>query len=299
MRCLLRRQQPSAVARCFLPSHTSSLLCVTRFLLTDKGRRDGADEDACSATACSDSGQVDETLELNIYRPDDQQDPQLHSATERFIRTIITTSDEQEWRDMLAAAIRLNTLREHHLRAVIRGVHQSKYDVVATVKRSRVAKSPSHCTPSTRLQRAVGVVQMAVEEGYRVAAESVHTLVVFLLRAAAADKGAHTSGGNSESCSFDHECPTQLAHTTRAAVWHFLSWMERHDYHIMSTAVLEMLENIITDETATGESCSVQHNRLVYVRGERERLLSGPSRLMGWSVGRYVPIEAAPDDDRK
>nr|CCC95237.1 unnamed protein product [Trypanosoma congolense IL3000] len=215
----------------------------------------------------SDLVDLDESLTVNIYRPHREGEATLNDATAAYIRTLITTPDEQEWKDMLVAAIRLNTWREHHLRAVLRSVHQSTYDVEVTLNKRENQKCS--CTPSTRLCRATGVVQTAVEEGYRVEPSSVHALLVILLRG---------SGAWPASTATDKEAmgtpPRQL--TTCAAVWQFLSWMERHNYRVMSAPVLQALERIVGDgggEVSSGEQrVSVRQNRLEYLNREHKLL---------------------------
>lgn len=233
---------------------------------------------------------MDESMTINVCRLSKEQDSALHVATRTYLHTLITTTDEQEWKDMLVAAIRLDTWREHHLRSVLRSVHQSQYDV-DTVE-GRHGKIKSNCTPSTRLQRALGVVQTAVEEGYRVTPESVHALLVILLRAAGADITA-SSGAAGE--------PTpQSQLTNSAAVWQFLSWMERNDYHVMSDAVLQSLEKIIEenvgDRSAGEHHMSVSQNRLDYLRREHRLLRQDcPSSLSERRGARGVPVRRETD----
>lgn len=72
---------------------------------------------------------VDDDLHVNIYRPPmSPEERERREKTERFIRVVLTTAEEQEWKDMVMAALRLGTLKEHHLDAVVRGVRLLKYD---------------------------------------------------------------------------------------------------------------------------------------------------------------------------
>ncbi|RNF00258.1 putative heat shock protein-like protein [Trypanosoma conorhini] len=90
----------------------------------------------------------------------------------------------------------------------------------------------------------------------------------------------------------------------RSTLWQFLAWMERHDYHVMSTAVLEDLERVIEDaahEGRSGERTSgVRQNRLEYLQRERDRLLRGgqTSSQRGGNRREVRPV-TVPDDGCK
>ncbi|KEG07297.1 putative heat shock protein-like protein [Trypanosoma grayi] len=233
---------------------------------------------------------MDEAMTINVYRPHSEEEAPLQEATRRFLCVLITTPAEQEWRDMLSAAIRHNTWREHHVRAVLRSVHGTQYEDGSARALCGLSKCPTS-TPGMRLERAVGVVQTGVDEGYRAESESVHALLVVLLRASLPDPAAGATGANTKTPPL----------TTRAAVWQFLAWMERHDYHVLSDATLRALEHVAEDDAlgATSQqlASSVRQNRLEYLRSEHDRLCQGDTatRRSQRRVGRVLPV-AEPDD---
>ncbi|RNF08064.1 putative heat shock protein-like protein [Trypanosoma rangeli] len=275
-----------------------ALLCVRRGCCQNPGGGGPTSSVVPPSTVeLQDALDMDGEITLNVYRPYGEQDTPHRDATRRFLYTIITTTDEQEWKDMLAAAIRLNTWREHHLRAVLRSVHQTQYDI-GGAQGGREAAQAGGCTPATRFQRALGVMQTAVDEGYAPAPESVHALLVVILRAA-------LPGAESSVAETTFKEPQQhLLLVPRAAVWQFLAWMERHNYHVMSTAVLEDLERVIEDDTQEGmnggRTGGVRQNRLEYLQRERDGLLGGhkSSSKRGGNRREVRPV-TVPDDGCK
>lgn len=231
---------------------------------------------------------MDETMTVSVYRPHGKEGAPQQDATRRFLHTIITSPGEQEWKDMLSAAIRLGTWREHHVRAVLRAVHQSQYDGGHS--------SGAASTPATRLHRALGIVRSAVDEGYPVAPESVHALLVILLRALTQEPAA--AAGKTD----DGPSPQGPLLADCAVIWQFLAWMERHNYHVMSTAVLEALEGVVDDgvlDRMSGErKSSVRQNRLEYLRNEHARLTRNiQSSVHGKEKGREARPMTTPDDE--
>ncbi|ORC88483.1 heat shock protein-like protein [Trypanosoma theileri] len=248
---------------------------------------------------------MDEEMAVSVHRPYSEDEASQQAATRRFLRALITTPDEQEWKDMLSAAIRLNTWREHHIRAVVRSVHQTQYDDDCNSKALTAGGRFKHTgsTPAKRLQRAVGVVQTAVDEGYQAAPESVHTLLVVLLRAASTVPSIAASATTGVTMDQQKQV-SQPPLTTHAAVWQFLAWMERNNYHIMTAEVLQGLERVVDDvaqEDATQKrSGSVRQNRLEYLRRERDGLYcADPSQLLCREKCRGAPPVTMPNDARK
>ncbi|KAH9599641.1 hypothetical protein LSM04_000272 [Trypanosoma melophagium] len=248
---------------------------------------------------------MDEEMAVSVRRPCSEHEAPLQVATRRFLRVLITTSDEQEWKDMLSAAIRLNTWREHHVRAVLRSVHQTQYDddehgdCGAPTAGGRLKFTGS--TPARRLQRAVSVVQTGVDEGYRAAPESVHALLVALLRAAPTRPCSATGTPTAGVAVDTQKQVSQPPLTTHATVWQFLAWMERNNYHVMTAEVLQGLELVVDDgaqEDATQKrSGSVRQNRLEYLQRERDGLRrAGPSENLSGTKRRGTLPPTVPND---
>ncbi|EAN96248.1 hypothetical protein, conserved [Trypanosoma cruzi] len=298
MQLLLRRMLciRARTVRCVL-NKDGGLLCLSRGCChTPKNGRVNSSVESCPTVELPDALDMDEAMTLNVYRPYGEKEAPLQEATKQFLYTLITTPDEQEWKDMLAAAIRLDKWREHHLRAVLRSVHQTQYDI-AVSQGGREGKIKGGCTPATRLQRALGVMQTSVDEGYHPTPESVHALLVVLLRAILRGHGNDVTGTDLK------ELKRQSPLTTHEVVWQFLAWMERHNYHVMSAAVLEDLERLIEGFTREGKNekrtCEVRQNRLEYLRNERDLLLEGSQLLSKRGVNRKeLPPVTVPDGDR-
>ncbi|CCW69845.1 unnamed protein product [Phytomonas sp. Hart1] len=230
----------------------------------------------------------EEDLALNIFNRLDglsEEEKHKHACTEAFVRIVITTPSEQEWKDMMAAALREGTWREHHFEAILSGVRLLKYDI-------------GQSTPTQRLRRAHAILIFWVEEttvelqssSERPTNRVVCTLLTQLLRSAM-QKHAPPAAHSSNELSPTEAGPSEVSFRR---VWRFLAWMELHGYHIHSFELVDKLERCVDEDNdghAEGEkgaaegpeseirsgaaqyaSVSTRQNRLEYLRGERARL---------------------------
>lgn len=151
-----------------------------------------------AASANKQRGEEDseEDLRLTIYRPSHTpEQAERRAKTDVFLCLLLTLPRSQDWRDMLAAALRAATWRPHHLSAILRGVQLSKYNEPAAYVRScagasapslhtasspsvsclsnamraaiadAAATAPPTSTPTARLRRAREVLVFCAEEG--------------------------------------------------------------------------------------------------------------------------------------
>lgn len=227
----------------------------------------------------------EEELQVNIYKPTRTAEEEArHRQTEQFISTLLTTRDEQEWRDMLSAALRLCTWRERHLAAVVRGITLLKYNTSEKEERREQQQQqrapPLPSTPTSRLRRACEMVKFIVEEGpvipaspaaptegdtegqdkaheereamLRPSNDVVQRLFVLLLNAATASlNSSHQKDYNYNS----------VAVAPPRDVWSFLSWMELHHYTLTSTALLDVLETMVDADEGNEGQRSNHHNK--------------------------------------
>lgn len=170
------------------PHHNSALKRTSVLLCNSNSNSSNTHDDADDGNEgvtifCPDSGLSPEEVERK-------------RKTDAFVRAVLTTADEQEWRDMLSAALRLGVWREHHLQAVLRGVKLNKYNgpivsidddiksntsthsardgggttvdgpspADATIASSSSPSPLRHSTPMQRLERAKNILVFTEEE---------------------------------------------------------------------------------------------------------------------------------------
>ncbi|CAM42617.1 conserved hypothetical protein [Leishmania braziliensis MHOM/BR/75/M2904] len=131
--------------------------------------------------------------------------------------------------------------------------------------------APASSTPSTRLQRARDILIFCTEEGGVHAAPSAEGLFVGVSKAplSSAEEASRPSKAFAPSAAAAHHLlvlllqaaqrgasatsPLSDPNTTTQPVasfhdvWSFLAWMELHEYHILSNAVLDALEAVVDE----------------------------------------------------
>lgn len=252
---------------------SSGLANVGRSSEKGKGEEPSADED--------------EDLKLNIYQPPQSPDEKRRQVqTQRFLRLLLTTPEEQNWKDMITAALRHGTWKPHHMEAVLHGIQLNLYNEApsaeATLRHRGVSQrdGSASTTPTQRLRRARDILIFCKEEGALHESEHdtgkmansgssatghvrntsstpssamVHHLLVCLLNAAlrsSTGEAAVTAAKTEDSLS---QYPSAPPLSTFSEVWTFLAWMELHGYHLLSNAVIDTLETVVdTDEESNG-----------------------------------------------
>ncbi|CCW65606.1 unnamed protein product [Phytomonas sp. EM1] len=234
----------------------------------------------------------EEDLTLQVFRELDgvsTEERHRRACTADFLRAVLTTPREQEWRDMIAAALREGTWREHHFEALLRGVRLLRYDEAGS-------------TPTRRLRRTHGVLifwrEEAAAEAERPSNRVVGALLTQLLRAAKQHRAPlpfssaspsqppRQRQGAAAASNSPEELPSSEAEAsgiTFREVWRFLAWMELHGYHVHSFELLDELERYVDDDDdhhVRGDRGGAaryapeprSRNRMEYLRGERARL---------------------------
>lgn len=271
-------------------SHVS----VTCFLFSPTGSRSpppppGAQPTVKTHTADdNDNDNDNDSGGVVILCPDDgltSEQRERKRKTEAFLRVVLTTPDEQEWKDMLSAALQHGTWQEHHLQAVLRGVGLLKYDSPALPAASTMGPTTAggaakegprllqSSNPTQRLERARSILVFLADEAevvhhsrekdgetggtaggpYKPSESSVHNLLTKLLRGAQRHHSHHSASHKEYGSTTEAETQAidALPHALYKEVWSFLAWMELHDYHVRSMDLLAELEATVDlDEDA-------------------------------------------------
>jgi len=184
---------------------------------------------------------------LREYSPrDDEEVTVFQSAEERerqrrtdaFVAQLLAKdSSLQDSLDMVQAAVRLQTLREHHLLALIRGA-ESRWD-----------------TPRANAERSLRVIKLVESAGdceeRSVTPKVVNRTLQLLLRPVLKPT---TAGGDAATSDLD-------------LVWPFCAWMERRGFHIEGDAVFDALEKIAGNGSTTEDD--ILTNRMKFLRKAR------------------------------
>eukprot|EP00796_Vickermania_ingenoplastis_P001615 gene1615-985_t len=234
--------------------------------------------------------QASPTTTAPLPPPETEDVAERRRRTKLFLRLVLHSPGEQLWRDVVMSALRLGTLRSHHLEQLLRDVLAPTADPASAEAAAAAVGSgrqladetgPLPATPTARLHRLVEVIQFVYEQQQELRVEkeqhsadvdpapkSVATkeaippqlvtqrlliqLLVRLLRSAA----------NHYEALLDLQAPRSLpsvppssasplpCYYTYRGVWSFLAWMERHDLHIGSETVLETLRGAVDLDTA-------------------------------------------------